>query len=243
MFMQNASAVIVTSEYERNQISKNFRISFNNITIIPVGVDTNKFKPLQLKSDQKSNPNLLYVGRIIKEKGLYEVVKCIRNLKLDFSQIHLDIVGPVGDSVYFKEINDFIRKYNIGYHVTYHGTKTNDELPEIYNMADLFVFPSLFKEGNPAVVMESMACGTPVVALKDTRGANEVIVNNENGNLTNLENLTSSVKSILKNTYSLKQFSEKSRKRICDHYSFENTFQKHKELYTNILNDQYSSTT
>lgn len=233
-FMRNASAVVVTSEYEKSQISERYRISPRKITTIPVGVDTNKFQPLKLESNRRHFPNLLYVGRIVRGKGVHEIVKCLRNILSYFPHAHLGIVGPVGDKQYFSKIQDYITKNEINSRVTFHGTISNDKLPAIYNKSDLFIFPSL-KEGNPAVVMESMSCGTPVLALKGTGGHNEVIINNKNGILTEPENLSSDIVNLLKDRVSLREFSQKGRQRIVNYYSFENTFRKHKELYVNIL--------
>lgn len=84
--------------------------------------------------------------------------------------------------------------------------------------------------------MEAMASGTPVVALRTTPGANEVIVNGENGVLSDVDSLSSDVTGLLKNGKLLEQFSEKARGRIVQFYSAENTFKKHRALYRSVMN-------
>jgi glycosyltransferase involved in cell wall biosynthesis len=128
------------------------------------GVDRNTFYPRDVKSDL----TLLSVGRISKEKGLDDFC----SLKYPNAK---KIV--VGDGPYRKELE---QKYP---DVEFIGIKRGDELAEYYCNSDVFVFPG--REDTFGIVMiEAMACGTPVAAYHVT-GPKDVIDQGETGFMDN----------------------------------------------------------
>lgn len=120
--------------------------------------------------------------------------------------------------------------------VLFLGTVENAVRHEIYNNADLLVFPSRF-EGNPAVVMESMVAGTPVVSLDTTPGANEVILHGQNGLLSRPVYLARDVRGLVRDRSRLNQMAKLGRQRIIQKYTLRCAFEAHRYLYPDIVVD------
>jgi len=116
------------------------------------GVDTSVFNPIGREAFDCKNPLLVCVSRVSHEKGLDDFCN------IDYPNAKLVIVG---DGPYRKELE---RKYP---HVYFPGMLKGEALAKWYRQADCFVFPS--KADTFGVVMiESMACGTPVAAYPVT---------------------------------------------------------------------------
>ena len=112
------------------------------------GVDRDIFNPSHRKNNLYTGPILLCVGRVSKEKNLDDFCK------LQYPNAKKIMVG---DGPYRKELE---KKYP---DVEFVGFKTGLDLAKYYAMADVFVFPSKW-ETFGLVMIESMACGTPVAA-------------------------------------------------------------------------------
>lgn len=150
---------------------------FENLELLPKGVDTRLFSPKKrsqtLRQSWGARENSLvglYVGRIAPEKNLPLLVECF----LEIQKRIPDFRGVfVGDGPKLEELK---KEYPQFY---YPGIKRGEELAEHYASADLFLFPSVTETfGN--VTMEAMASGLAVVAY-DYAAARQHIVSGENG--------------------------------------------------------------
>lgn len=109
-------------------------------------------------------PRLLYVGRIVEEKGLIEAVDAVRILRQRFEGVRFDIVG--NDDGPFA---DLLRKHISGLSdaVCLRGhIPVGPRLMEVYQDSDAFVLPSYHEGGVPYVLIEALACAVPVVATR-----------------------------------------------------------------------------
>ena len=129
------------------------------------GVDRDIFKPIETKRDEKIV--LLCVSRLSKEKNLDAFCS------LDYPNSRKILVG---DGPYRKHLEE---KYK---DVEFTGFKTGKELASYYQMADVFVFPSTWDTFG-IVMIESLACGTPVAAYPVT-GPKDVILSQVDGYLS-----------------------------------------------------------
>jgi glycosyltransferase involved in cell wall biosynthesis len=119
-------------------------------------------------------------GRIEKQKGLQRLLECIPLLKKKDLQFHIFIAG---DGSYKTKLTEIVKNHNYDHLVTFLGRVDHELLPKYYNMADVFVLPSE-KEGVPMAILESIACGTPVVANR-VGGIPEFLNDGINGMLLN----------------------------------------------------------
>jgi glycosyltransferase involved in cell wall biosynthesis len=100
-----------------------------------------------------------YIGRLSSEKGIMNFVKSMPYI-LDNCRETVFMVG--GDGPLTKEIKEYINDNNLQSHVKIMGWIPHQELPEYLNDIKLLVLPS-FTEGLPNIMLEAMACGTPVL--------------------------------------------------------------------------------
>jgi glycosyltransferase involved in cell wall biosynthesis len=103
------------------------------------------------------NEFLLYVGTIEKRKNLLNIVK---SLTLINSAIPLVVVGRPTD--YLKDIKGYIEKNNLSSRVLIYHNVSNIELPTFYQMARIFIYPSVF-EGFGIPIIEALYSGVPVI--------------------------------------------------------------------------------
>ena len=129
------------------------------------GVDLQRFKPSIIERDslrKKLNISsddvvFLFVGRVKKDKGIFELVRAFKNISKKYTNTVLLIVGPDEDNL-SSELTDIL-DLSIKHTRFIDFTKS----PEVYMMAsDIFVIPS-YREGFGSVVIESASCGIPSI--------------------------------------------------------------------------------
>ena len=121
-------------------------------------LDLDKFK-IKKKFDERKNL-VGYVGRLSKEKGVLNFVKAISKILKKEEEI-IFLVG--GDGQLRDEIEKYLDDENLYDKVNLAGWIPHDELPDYLNELKLVVLPS-YTEGLPNILLEAMACGTPVLA-------------------------------------------------------------------------------
>lgn len=150
--------------------------------IIPYGVDIDTFQPQPQAREQLSLPAkslmFLYVGRLDTEKGLFDLLAAITQLhqEIDLDAVRFDLVG---DGPLRGRLEEAIQENGIGHLVHLHGPMQRDELLYWYAAADALILPSWI-EPFGRVILESMACGTPVLST-NTGGPVDLIVEDYTG--------------------------------------------------------------
>jgi teichuronic acid biosynthesis glycosyltransferase TuaC len=142
----------------------------NKIRVLRNGVDLTLFRPADREAARRrygfEGTTLLSVGHLIPRKGHDLAIKALQYLP----QKRLMIVG---DGPEYSRLRDLAERIGVDNRVRFLGQLAHDELPGIYTAADLSLLLST-QEGWANVILESMACGTPVVAT-DAGGTPEVI--------------------------------------------------------------------
>ena len=174
--IQMADKIIVLGEKEF-QFIKSFYgvIESDKIFILPNAVEIPELDSeynVSIKKDK--GLNIVFIGRLDKDKGLEEILQSLRNilLKADF---HFFIAGAGPDQEWF------IRKCAnlIGENYTYLGVLNNLEKKSFYESADIFLLPSYF-EGLPNALLEAMAYGVVPIVTR-VGSISEVIIDGNNG--------------------------------------------------------------
>jgi len=156
----------------------------SKVTVIANGVDGAKFFPMDKKTAQRQlgltdGKIILSVGQLIPRKGMDILIKSFANVVQQSINARLIIAGEGPSRPHLLRLVD-----ELGLRGWVHlvGAKAHSELNAYYNAADLFCLASS-REGWPNVVMESLACGTPVVAT-NIWGTPEIITSESLGLLT-----------------------------------------------------------
>lgn len=154
-----ASAIIITNKRIENKLK--IKYPQCKLVYIPNGVDINKFKPSsfiihprQSAGRHSLSIKILFVGRLEKQKNLFNLIKAVSLLNKKYL-ISLLFIGQG------KEKNQLIRlakKLRIDLKII--SKVPYDRIVKYYRQADIFVLPS-FLEGHPKALLEAMACGLP----------------------------------------------------------------------------------
>lgn len=168
--IDSADTVVVSTHIEKEDIGKLYQVNCTPIEVIPPGVNTDLFQPTDTRIARKklNLPDkriVLYVGRIEPLKGLDILLKAIALLKTG-ADTHLLIVGgsPEKDAE-LERLNTLADNLNISDIVAFNGSVDQEQLPDYYNAADVFVLPSWYESFGLAA-LEAMSCGTPVVVSR-----------------------------------------------------------------------------
>ena len=153
---------------------KNLAVAFNDrvpISVIPNGVDLKYYAPVERDWDQ---PRMLFVGRLVYQKGLDILFEALKDLTSHPWKLSL-----VGDGPQREKLQSIVHQYGISDRVHFKCWLDGDDLVTQLQEANLFVFPSRH-EGMPNAVLEAMACGLPVIA-SHIAGNEELVIDGENG--------------------------------------------------------------
>jgi glycosyltransferase involved in cell wall biosynthesis len=151
------------------------------------GVDLQTFFPVP-KAEARTRLNLprdrqivLSVGRIVENKGYHLIVEALQQLRAAGQAMpYLVLVGGAADeALYPAKLKATIAAFGMQNDVLLAGAQLNDTLRDWYSAADVYCLASA-TEGWPNVLLESLACGTPVVAT-NTWGTPEIICSDEYG--------------------------------------------------------------
>lgn len=127
------------------------------IHIIPNGVVTERFKPLLTSEREKL---IVYVGSFIERKGVKYLLQAVANAFPNLSGYQLVLIGDGPEKAYLQ---DLAQQLGIAERVRFLGFLPQDQVRHWLQRAKLFVLPSL-EEGLGVVLLEALACGTPIVA-------------------------------------------------------------------------------
>ncbi|TWX67625.1 glycosyltransferase [Colwellia sp. C1TZA3] len=145
-------------------------INKEKIHVIYNGVDHQKFHLKQATVNKKTDDYLLYVGNLKKEKGVIELLKGFALINEQYPALKLLYAGPGNMR---SEISSQAKYLAVGNKVIFLGSVDHDQLPKLISQARLLALPS-YNEGVPNVVLEAMACGTPVL-VSNVGGIPEVV--------------------------------------------------------------------
>ena len=158
--------------------------------IIPMGIDFKKFSsgnPEFLRSNIAQNTLvLLFVGRLVEKKGVSDLLTAY-SLFSD-NQKKKTLLWIIGDGNERKALEEQAQSLKIKNNVTFWGKLPNEQLPDYYAAADIFIAPSITdssgdSEGQGVMLLEAMASGTAIVST-NTGGISEVISHGVTGLLS-----------------------------------------------------------
>lgn len=148
------------------------------------GVDMERFslRPEIIESSAKIRKDgvftFLFVGRIVRDKGINELVNAFQRLNLEFPDTRLLLVGAYEEKL-DPIMPESVQIINSNNNIDHVGVKREDDLVAYYAASDCFVFPS-YREGFPNTVMEAGAMGLPCI-VTDINGSREIIIDGKNG--------------------------------------------------------------
>jgi len=171
---KNANAILILASDFKNQILK-WGLTCP-IYLTTTKVDDKLLKEFKVK-EKKSTNNILFLARIIREKGIYIALDAFKEIKKKCPDAKLIVVGD-GES-----LKDAIKKVELEsiQNVEFKGKLEGDKLKCAFENADLYILPT-YGEGMPTSILEAMAFGLPVFT-RPVGGLNDFFENNKMGYL------------------------------------------------------------
>lgn len=180
-YYKGAHHLIVHTNYQKEKLQKDEFFKNLHIEVLPLGIDTDSFLPLKKDKDVFT---LLFVGRISRLKQIEKGIEAVAHLKKNTTKkIIFNIIGPSSDINYLFELKELAKTLNVINSVNFIGALNQKRLVPYYQKASLFILPSKH-ESFGIVMVEAMACGTPVIGFKKSWGPDEIIEDSINGILT-----------------------------------------------------------
>lgn len=180
--LANATKVFTVSADLKRSVT-DLGVPSRKVVVVPNGVDTMKFKPvdkntarqeLGLPLDRKI---IISVGWLIERKGFHRLLYALPEIKKNFPDILYIIVGSAPSSNSYEPIlKKVVDDLNLGENVFFAGSQPHDELYKWLSASDIFCLATS-GEGWANVFLEAMACGLPVVTSRV--GGNEEVVASE----------------------------------------------------------------
>jgi len=182
--VEDCQRIIVATDREKAELTRRYSVPPGKIGVTPCGVNVGLFRPIDktiARQELKLNDDkiLLFVGRIDPMKGIDQLIKALPYLP---SQEHLRLLVIGGDEDSRSEIEKLQKlsvELNVPDMVDFRGRIEHDRLPCYYSAADVCIVPSYY-ESFGLVALESLACGTPVVAT-DVGDMKNIIRQGETG--------------------------------------------------------------
>ena len=167
--LRRAARIVAVSESLRRDAVA-LGVPAERVRVIGNGVDPGLFHPLDRTESRRAlglakyGPLLVSVGTLAPRKGFHLVMEAVAKLKKNWPSLRFAVVGGNGtEGAMEAELRALADRLGIAGRVIFAGPRPAGELARWYSAADLFVLAS-GHEGCPNVVLEALACGTPVVA-------------------------------------------------------------------------------
>ncbi len=186
--IKKSEKIIAVSNFTKNDISKNFRVSSKKIKVIKEGFSIKKMSYQGnenfLKKNNITSSFLLYVGNAYPHKNLERLCLVFKKIKKDFPDTQLVLVGK--DDYFYKRLEEFIKKNEI-YGIIILKEVNDSQLCLLYQEAEFFMFPSLY-EGFGLPPLEALSFSLPVISsnrasLKEVLGEAAIYFNPEDEKL------------------------------------------------------------
>lgn len=224
----NTDIITANSNYTKNVMISTKNETKNKIEIIPMGVDISRFNPQKasnLRNTYGAEYLILSVGRLVDKKGIKYLIMAMKDVIKEFPNAKLIIGGSGPEKDNLKKLSESL---NLKENVFFVGHLKNSDLPKYYASSDIFVLPSIKTKGGDTeglgvVLLEAMACGTPVIG-SDIGGITDIIKDGENGFLTKPESpndIANEVIKLLADVSLRKRFLYNGLKNVQERFSWE----------------------
>jgi len=230
--VRKAQKILTVSQFSRNEIINFLGVSPEKMIVTYNGIDS-AFKVID-KHDALEDVRrryrlpaefVLYVGNRKPHKNVEQLMAAFSRVRTDYSLV---LTGEAD-----RQLGGLAEDMGLTGRVVFAGDVAEDDLPVLYNLAGLFVFPSLY-EGFGLPPLEAMACGTPVVtsnrsSLPEVAGEAAVLVDPYSA-----EELTAAIERVLQDESLYSQMREKGLVQAAK-FSWEDTARQTLEVYEEVL--------
>jgi glycosyltransferase involved in cell wall biosynthesis len=177
-YIHSSDKIIAVSNAVKTQLIEETYAPEDKFIVIHNGISPEEFLKIPEKTTSGREVRFLYIGRVLREKGLFLLIDVIKSLgeknKFNFK---LNIVGDGNDLNELKDLTTSLGLENV---VIFHGKVPYDVVKQKYSESDIMVLPSLRIEGFPMTLVEAMLSSLPIVA-SDIGGNSDAVDDGETG--------------------------------------------------------------
>lgn len=236
-YAQHHIEAIVPSHWMAKQVKKSHLWQHRPLTVIPIGLDTQVFKPLEKDAARDllnlpSGKTIILFGAMYagsdKNKGYHQLREALEQLNLPKEEIELAIFGMSAPAQ---------GEQPLPYPAHWMGVLRDQfTLAALYSAADVMVVPSL-QESFGQTASEALSCGTPVVAF-DTSGLKDIVDHQQNGYLARPfepADLAEGIRYVLSDSARLQSLAECAREKVITTFSLPEVVKQHLAIYAKAL--------
>ncbi len=228
--------VIAVSKADAEDVVECYRVDRSRIKVIPNGVDEQAFKRLEDPSTLARygvrKPYVLFLGRLSRQKGVFDLVSAATRLPSGTSLVI--VTGAADEQGLTSELANRIAAHkNI---VWINKMLPREDVVTLLSGASVFVAPSLY-EPFGIMNLEAMACERPVVSTR-VGGIVDVVVHEETGLLTSPndpEGLAQAINTVLSNPDMGERMGRAGRKRVVEQFTWKKVADQTLSLYQELL--------
>lgn len=208
----------------------------DKVEVIPNGVDVEKFRPINITKEKNTLFFLSLLDEFHKYKGLDYLLKAIIKVKKEIPDIKLIVGGKGALLDYYTDLRD---KYGLKDNVEFHGFIPDEKIVEYYNKCNVFVLPSISskQEGFGIVVLEALACETPVISTEIVGAAADVKKSNSGIIVPSkdVDELADAIIKILSDEHKLKEMGKNGRIFVEKSYTWYKVAKMMANVYKELL--------
>lgn len=212
--------------------------------ILGSGVQIKRFSPAQLPKDIRVNTRQKFtirsdeilvtmISRVIRSKGVLEFMHAAQATKLTHPKARFLLVGEI-DEESLDHLND-VELAQLRENLIWLGHQS--DIPAILAASDIFVLPTMYREGIPRALLEAACMCLPIVTT-DSPGCNDVVQDGVNGFLTpvgDADAVTHAVQTLVDQPALRHQYGQASRERIAERFSLSTVASQTSALYEYLL--------
>jgi len=236
----NNSSKTITNSSATFKCSIKAGLNKEKLKIIPFGVDTSFFRPVNVQKDT-SIFQILSVGYLIERKGFEYLIRALKEVLKVHNKVHLKIVGS---GPLENQIKKLIKDLKLENNVQILSDLSDHKLLETYNSSDLFMLPSITDsqgntEGLGVVLLEAMACKLPVIA-SNIGGIPDIVHDGETGILVPEKDsmeISQSIIKLIENEDLRENLTFKGYYMVIEYFSWEKIAKDYINIYKKILKD------
>ncbi|MCK4717979.1 MAG: glycosyltransferase family 4 protein, partial [Thermoplasmata archaeon] len=235
--LSRADHMIAVSGSLRDDISRYRSVDKNKISVIHNGVDTNFFKPSPPTYREKYADGMdhliLFLGRIVKQKGLESLLKAFPAVLKEHPKTMLAIVGKGNQK---EGLIKTTKRMGLEKNVVFPGFVPAEHLPSLLSSTDIYILPSVWETFGISLA-EAMACGCASVA-SDVGGIPEVLGDRSGFLFQPLEHrvMAEKINLLLSDQKLREDFATGARKRAVEVFDWDIIARRTRSFYTSLLN-------
>jgi len=218
VFKQRQTRVTFENQHDLDYLTTKIGLKQRNaIKINGAGVNLEKFKMLdELATDTL---NIFFAARLIKSKGIEDLVVAVKNLRHHSLKINLSVAGIIDTDAKDRVDLELLERWHSNGDIIWLGQR--DDIPDLISHSNIVALPTHYSEGIPRILIEASACGRAIITT-DVAGCNEFVDHMKTGLVVQPNNVTmleDAIRLLADDSKLRKTMGENGRRKVSGNYT------------------------